>query len=127
MDLNIFDPHPPHDSAVDGTLNLRAAYLRAAYLAMIELADAQIGGCLTPSTDRASATSAWCARGAVYEGLVRVPLIWRWLRRVRAGLRSDALVELTDIVPTGPPLMEDPQSQAPKVDEMSLHRCTLSA
>ena len=35
-----------------------------------------------------------------YEGLVRVPLIWRWPGHVRAGLHSDALVELTDIVPT---------------------------
>ena len=29
-----------------------------------------------------------------YEGLVRVPLIFRWPKRIQAGLRSDALVEL---------------------------------
>jgi arylsulfatase A-like enzyme len=35
-----------------------------------------------------------------YEGLVRVPLIFSWPARFQQGLRSDALVELTDIVPT---------------------------
>ena len=35
-----------------------------------------------------------------YEGLVRVPLIISWPGRFRQGLRSDALVELTDLVPT---------------------------
>lgn len=35
-----------------------------------------------------------------YEGLVRVPLIFAWPERYTKGLRSDALVELTDIVPT---------------------------
>jgi arylsulfatase len=34
-----------------------------------------------------------------YEGLVRVPMIWRWPGQVRQG-QSDALVELTDIAPT---------------------------
>ncbi len=35
-----------------------------------------------------------------YEGLVRVPLIISWPKRFKQGLRSSALVELTDIVPT---------------------------
>ncbi|MDQ3701714.1 MAG: DUF4976 domain-containing protein, partial [Chloroflexota bacterium] len=35
-----------------------------------------------------------------YDGLVRVPLIWSWPGHFREGLRSDALVELTDIMPT---------------------------
>ncbi|MCK4958502.1 MAG: sulfatase-like hydrolase/transferase, partial [Planctomycetes bacterium] len=35
-----------------------------------------------------------------YEGLVRVPLILSWPGRFKAGLQSEALVELTDIVPT---------------------------
>ncbi len=35
-----------------------------------------------------------------YEGLVRVPLIVSWPERFKAGLRSDALVELLDIAPT---------------------------
>jgi arylsulfatase A-like enzyme len=35
-----------------------------------------------------------------YEGAVHVPLIWSWPAHVQQGLRSEALVELTDIVPT---------------------------
>ncbi len=35
-----------------------------------------------------------------YEGLVRVPLIWSWPARIGADVRSEALVELTDIAPT---------------------------
>ncbi len=35
-----------------------------------------------------------------YEGLVRVPLIFRWPGRIKAGLRSDALVELLDMSAT---------------------------
>ena len=35
-----------------------------------------------------------------YEGLTRVPLIWSWPGAFRAGVRSPALVELTDIAPT---------------------------
>jgi len=35
-----------------------------------------------------------------YEALVHVPLIVSWPGHLQAGLRSDALVELTDIVPT---------------------------
>jgi len=36
----------------------------------------------------------------MYDCSIRVPLIVRWPGRFRAGLRSDALVELVDIVPT---------------------------
>jgi arylsulfatase A-like enzyme len=35
-----------------------------------------------------------------YEGLVRVPLIWRWPGHIKAGFVSDALVELMDKAPT---------------------------
>jgi arylsulfatase A-like enzyme len=35
-----------------------------------------------------------------YEGLVRVPLLVRWPGQIPAGLRVDALVELTDLAPT---------------------------
>jgi arylsulfatase A-like enzyme len=35
-----------------------------------------------------------------YEGLVRVPLIFRWPGHIEAGQLSDALVELTDKAPT---------------------------
>jgi arylsulfatase len=35
-----------------------------------------------------------------YEGLAHVPLIFSWPARFRRGVRSKALVELTDVVPT---------------------------
>lgn len=35
-----------------------------------------------------------------YEGLVRVPLIFRWPGKIKAGLQSDALVELLDLTAT---------------------------
>ncbi len=35
-----------------------------------------------------------------YDGLVRVPLVISWPSRFKQGLKSDALVELVDIVPT---------------------------
>jgi arylsulfatase len=35
-----------------------------------------------------------------FDGLVRVPLIISWPGRFKKGIKSDALVELTDIVPT---------------------------
>ena len=35
-----------------------------------------------------------------YEGLVRVPLLVSWPGQFRAGVRSDALVELLDLAPT---------------------------
>jgi arylsulfatase A-like enzyme len=35
-----------------------------------------------------------------YEGLVRVPMIWTWPGQIQSGVVSQALVELTDIVPT---------------------------
>ena len=95
----------------------RTRSLRAAYLAMIELADAQIGRVLdaldefgqrdntvvvfTSDHGDMQGDHGLLRKGCrFYEGLVRVPLIWRWPDRVRAGLRSEALVELTDIVPT---------------------------
>jgi len=52
-----------------------------------------------------------------YESLVRVPLIISWPNRFKQGLKSDALVELTDIVPTlleacGLPVPEDMQGKS---------------
>lgn len=46
-----------------------------------------------------------------YEGLVRVPLIFRWPERFQAGLRADALVELLDIPATLLDLAELPQPE----------------
>lgn len=46
-----------------------------------------------------------------YEGLTRVPLIISWPARFKQGIKSDALVELTDIVPT---LLESSGLRVPK-------------
>ena len=35
-----------------------------------------------------------------YEGAIRVPMIIRWPGKFKAGLRSDALVEMVDLAPT---------------------------
>ncbi|MHC4346723.1 MAG: sulfatase family protein [Planctomycetota bacterium] len=46
-----------------------------------------------------------------YEGLVRVPLIFSWAGHFEQGLKSDALVELVDIIPT---LLEMTGQSVPK-------------
>lgn len=91
--------------------------LRAAYLAMIELADEQIGRVLDAVDQSAPGEQTLIVftsdhgdlqgdhglvrKGCRFnEGLIRVPLLWSWPGHVQPGLVSDALVELTDIVPT---------------------------
>jgi arylsulfatase len=89
----------------------------AAYYAEIELIDDQVGRMLAAL----ETTGQWentiiiftsdhgemlgdhglLWKGArFYEGAVRVPLIISWPGHFQAGLRSDALVELVDLVPT---------------------------
>ncbi|MCY4072407.1 MAG: sulfatase-like hydrolase/transferase [Chloroflexi bacterium] len=94
-----------------------AATLIAAYYAMIKLIDDQMGrilGALDAMDLRRDTVIVFTSdhgetlgdHGLIlkgcrfYEGLVRVPLIWSWPGRFLTDLRSDALVELTDIVPT---------------------------
>ncbi len=91
--------------------------LQAAYYAMIELVDDQFGRLLRwldASGQRENTLVLFTSdhgemlgdHGLVqkgcrfYEGAVRVPLIWSWPSRLEAGVRSQALVELTDIAPT---------------------------
>ena len=91
--------------------------LIAAYYAMIKLIDDQIGRILqalencglrddtivifTSDHGEALGDHGLIQKGCrFYDGLVRVPLIWSWPNRFARGLRSRALVELTDIVPT---------------------------
>ena len=95
----------------------RAHELQAAYYAMIELIDDNVGRMLRALEDTGQRENTVVVftsdhgemlgdHGLVlkgcrfYEGLVRVPLIWSWPDRIRAGVVSDALVELTDIAPT---------------------------
>ena len=102
---------PPHATARD------AHTLQAAYYAMIELIDDQMGRMLDALRDTGQADHTLVTftsdhgemlgdHGLIqkgcrfYEGLVRVPLILAWPGTIRAGLVSDALVELTDLAPS---------------------------
>ena len=102
---------PPHATARD------AHTLQAAYYAMIELIDDQVGRMLDALHDSGQADDTLVIftsdhgemlgdHGLIqkgcrfYEGLVRVPLILAWPGTIRAGLVSDALVELTDLAPS---------------------------
>lgn len=94
-----------------------AATLIAAYYAMIKLIDDQVGRIMEAldalnlrqntivifSSDHGETLGdhGLILKGCrFYEGLVRVPLIWSAPGRFLTDLRSDALVELTDIAPT---------------------------
>lgn len=91
--------------------------IKAAFYAMIELIDEQFGRILTTleetgqrdntivifTSDHGDALGdhGLIMKGArFYEGHVRVPLIWSWPHNIESDLRSHALVELIDIVPT---------------------------
>ena len=104
-------PPPAHAEARD------AWTLQAAYYAMIELIDEQVGRMLDALRDSGQERDTLVLftsdhgemlgdHGLIqkgcrfYEGLVRVPLILAWPDHVRRGLVSDALVELTDLAPT---------------------------
>ncbi len=94
-----------------------AKTLQAAYYAMIKLIDDQLGrllDLLEATGQRENTVIIFMSdhgemlgdHGLIqkgcrfYEGLVRVPMIWSWPGHFATGVRSDALVELTDIAPT---------------------------
>ena len=89
----------------------------AAYYAMIELIDDQVGRVLdaleetgqrqntivifTSDHGEMLGDHGILLKGPhMYEGAVRVPLILSWPERFEQGMRTDALVELTDLAPT---------------------------
>ncbi len=91
--------------------------MQAAYFAMITLIDDNVGRMLDSlerngqrqdtivifTSDHGDMVGEHSLRGKgsrFYEPLVRVPLVVSWPGHYRAGLVSDALVELTDIAPT---------------------------
>ena len=91
--------------------------VQAAYYAMIEQIDEQFGRLLdaleasgqanrtivifTSDHGESAGDYGLTQKGCrFFDGLSRVPLIWRLPGEIQAGLRSDALVELTDIAPT---------------------------
>jgi len=109
----------PGQRAVEGrSVGARdAKTLQAAYYAMIKLIDDQLGRVLdeldalglrddtivifTSDHGETLGDHGLIEKGCrFYEGLVRVPLIWRWPGHVAAGQKSDALVELMDKAPT---------------------------
>jgi len=91
--------------------------VKAAYYAMIELLDQQFGR-LIDHLDAKGALDdtliifhsdhgeqlgdhGLLLKGCrFFEGLVHVPLIFCWAGQIKAGIKSDALVELVDIAPT---------------------------
>ena len=91
--------------------------VQAAYYAMIEQIDEQFGRLMaaleasgqadrtivifTSDHGESAGDYGLTQKGCrFFDGLSRVPLIWRLPGAIQAGLRSDALVELTDIAPT---------------------------
>lgn len=91
--------------------------VKAAYYAMIELIDEQLGRILDALAATGQLENTLIVfhsdhgellgdHGLLYkgcrffEGLVHVPLIVAWAGQIRAGVVSDALVELVDLAPT---------------------------
>ena len=89
----------------------------AAYYAMIELIDTQVGRMLDALDETGQRENTvvvfmsdhgemlgdhgiYLKGPHCYDEAIRVPLIVSWPGRFRAGLRSDALVELVDLAPT---------------------------
>lgn len=97
--------------------SFNAQQIKAAYYAMIELIDHNVGRLLaaleetgqrqdtlilfTSDHGETLGDHGLLLKGCrFYEGLVRVPLIISWPGHFEAGRISDALVELTDLAPT---------------------------
>ncbi len=122
--LDICDPILPRTPTADSVRGAEpspgakdAWTLKAAYYAMIKLIDDQFGRLVDylDATNQLENTLIIYAtdhgeslgdHGLIekgcrfFDGLVRVPLIFSWPGQVKSNLKSDALVELTDITPT---------------------------
>ncbi len=107
---------------VDGIQNTvtdraRIKATQAAYYAMIELIDENVGRMLDALEEKGQREDTivifmsdhgemlgdhgFIGKGCrFYEGLVRVPMMVRWPGHFQAGVVSDALVELIDVAPT---------------------------
>ena len=113
--LDIRNPILPRAAERVGATDAKT--LKAAYYAMIQLIDEQLGRILetleqtgqredtviifTSDHGETLGDHGLIQKGCrFYEGLVRVPLIFSWPGRFAKGLRSDALVELVDKTPT---------------------------
>ena len=91
--------------------------MKAAYYAMIEQVDTEVGRMMHALEETGQAENTiviymsdhgemlgdhgLLQKGPYfYEGAIRVPMIIRWPGKYKAGLRSDALVEMVDLAPT---------------------------
>lgn len=91
--------------------------MKAAYYAMIEQVDTEVGRMLHVLEETGQADNTiviymsdhgemlgdhgiFLKGPYFYEGAIRVPMILRWPGKYKAGLRSDALVEMVDLAPT---------------------------
>ena len=114
-DLDILSPILPQAGWGPGDRDAKT--LQAAYYAMIKLIDDQFGRILnaldetgqregtvvifTSDHGETLGDHGLIQKGCrFYEGLVRVPLVISWPSNFESNLKSDALVELTDIAPT---------------------------
>jgi arylsulfatase len=113
-----------HQGAYDGTAvsfaktdELTHRKITAAYYAMIEQVDTEVGRMLQALDDTGQAENTiviymsdhgemlgdhgFYLKGPYfYDCAIRVPLIVRWPGKFKAGLRADSLVELVDLAPT---------------------------
>ena len=106
-----------HGPSFVKTSDLEHRKIKAAYYAMIEQVDTEVGRMLQALEETGQAENTIVVymsdhgemlgnhgiidKGAYfYEGAIRVPMIIRWPGKYKAGLRSDALVEMVDLAPT---------------------------
>lgn len=106
-----------HGTSFTGTSDLEHRKMKAAYYAMIEQVDTEVGRMLQTLEETGQVDNTivifMSDHGEMlgdhgifekgpyfYEGAIRVPMILRWPGRYKAGLKSDALVEMVDLAPT---------------------------
>jgi len=106
-----------HAVSFTKTSDLQHRKMKAAYYAMIEQVDTEVGRMLQALEETGQADNTiviymsdhgemlgdhgiFLKGPYFYEGAIRVPMILRWPGKYKAGLRSDALVEMIDLAPT---------------------------
>jgi arylsulfatase A-like enzyme len=106
-----------HDISFVKTSDLQHRKMKAAYYAMIEQVDTEVGRMLQVLEETGQAENTiviymsdhgemlgdhgiFLKGPYFYEGAIRVPFIIRWPGRYKAGLRIDALTEMVDLTPT---------------------------
>ncbi len=106
-----------HDVSFTHTSDLDHRTIKAAYYAMIVQVDTEVGRMLQVLEETGQAENTiviymsdhgemlgdhgiFLKGPYFYEDAIRVPMIIRWPGKYKAGLRSDALVEMIDLTPT---------------------------